>query len=436
MKNNVKFLILVLSLILLSACTLSTGMYAVKEISEAPEDYEFSEQSFKFESGENENVSESGPTPQELLLEKFSAMYEIDEENNAITVISRDYYESYWAEKNGKAEIVSLTSDEVLFIIQDSINLYCKYGKIILNIFDGSSDKASYEIIPLTGDTIGGRFFPAVERDGGIEEWMLDDISRIIIHRISSLSSPEAFISCKELAEYADVKVGNSLDYYLSKLYFPGLKDMKEREDILEEYKQLQYSSSVHWMEYREVICFKPDGWRNNFYMSVESSGEGATSFFGYNFEKVIPTDETYKTLRAFWNKTNYQAYISDYVDDENFGTWFLLRKNLKSFMIGSSSEKNIVFKGRYEITENELVLKLYEMDEEIYRVDNSVGKIVFDLVEDKYIFSYEKSSKHLKDILSITNEANFELVSEKIKRPMIKYMNKECYGVDEPWLE
>jgi len=135
MKNNVKFLILVLSLILLSACTLSTGMYAVKEISEAPEDYEFSEQSFEFESGEKENISESGPTPQELLAEKFSAMYEIDEENNAITVISRDYYESYWAEKNGKAEIVSLTSDEVLFIIQDSINLYCKYDKIILNIF-------------------------------------------------------------------------------------------------------------------------------------------------------------------------------------------------------------------------------------------------------------------------------------------------------------
>jgi len=320
-------------------------------------------------------------------------MYEIDEENNAITVISRDYYESYWAEKNGKAEIVSLTSDEVLFIIQDSINLYCKYDKIILNIFSENSDTSSYEIIPLTGDTIGDRCFPDVVRDWGIEEYILDDISRIIQYRISSLSSPEAYISCKELAEYADVKVGNSLEYNWSKLYFPGIKDINERKEILEEYKQLQYFSSIRWMEYREVICFKYD---NNYYLSVEAPehytssetpDELPTSFFGYFFESVFPTDEIKQSVLEFWNATNCVRYASNYVDNDDFGVWFELKKAGRTFTMGDAPAVSNVMGGRYEIDGNMLTLYFdvdYEGNEEV--------EYVFELVDDKYIYSEKKS--------------------------------------------
>ncbi len=149
----------------------------------------------------NSDIRNDAPSSQSELKKKFSAMMSVDEEAGTVTLITEDYLSSLWEGNYRQEEIHSLTTEEVLYIIQDTVNLYFNggYKKILLPGFNSCSSQLEV-----------ARRFPSVkekeystfnelnkDNDERYTEEM-KNVYEIILHRISLLSSPKAFIGKEE----------------------------------------------------------------------------------------------------------------------------------------------------------------------------------------------------------------------------------------------
>lgn len=59
---------------------------------------------------------------------KFYRMYDISADEKEITVISQSYLENFWEGTNA-SDVHSVTTEEVLYIIEDSVRLYRTYER-------------------------------------------------------------------------------------------------------------------------------------------------------------------------------------------------------------------------------------------------------------------------------------------------------------------
>ena len=134
MKRNVKFFTIVISLLLLSSIILTGCMYAIAADNGEMKPYDLNGQKENNDSLDG-NIVADAPQGQKPLQAKFEAMYEISEDGKTITVISADYLNNYWRSNYEKEVIHSLTTEEVYFIIQDSIRIYEEYDEVVLTGF-------------------------------------------------------------------------------------------------------------------------------------------------------------------------------------------------------------------------------------------------------------------------------------------------------------
>lgn len=232
MKNNVKFFAVVLSLLSVSLLLLIGCMYVIAADNGEAKPYNMEIASEIVSNGSIHTEVEDVPVSQSELQERFSSMYEIDEDSNTITVISHDYLERFWQSNYEREVIHSLTTDEVLFIIQDSINIYYRYDKLILPEFQALSSAASIsERFPNVNEQVICRNPQESQRD---YEQDKKNIHTIILYRLTVLSSPKAFIPAYE----AILFVGDNPEEYngmypASLFYIPGYSAETDRNSLL-----------------------------------------------------------------------------------------------------------------------------------------------------------------------------------------------------------
>ena len=277
MKRNVKFFTIVISLLLLSAIILTGCMYAI-----AADNGETKPYNLNGQTDIGDNLIEDAPISQNSLQAKFEAMYEISEDGKTITVISEDYLNNYWRSNYEKEVIHSLTTEEVYFIIQDSIRIYEEYDEVVLTGFASVSSMMQVaERFPFVKDEV-------IKTQPDVTpyyEW--DDteaIYEIILYRLKALSSPKAFFTGEE----AMLSVGkepmiNSTMLPWTTFYIPNYSESTNRDYIL---NVVGYGSAMNSTviedEFSELFSF--------------CNKNGATVFFkSKNYEqstKIYPTVE------------------------------------------------------------------------------------------------------------------------------------------------
>ncbi len=229
MKQNVGFFTVVILLLFLSSLVLAGCMYAIAADLGDTKPYDRNEQK---EIDGNGGMAQDPPLAQESLQAKFEAMYDISEDGKTITVISQEYLQNYWQSNYEKEVIHSLTTEEVYFIIQDSIRIYKEYDEVILSGFASySSDSRIAFRMPFVKDQV----IFAKPKDGLY--YFRDDITaiyEIILYRLKALSSPKAFFTGAEAIRFAG---GDPLSYssmYPETLfYIPGYAASTDRDHIL-----------------------------------------------------------------------------------------------------------------------------------------------------------------------------------------------------------
>ena len=281
MKRNVKFFTIVISLLLLSSIILTGCMYAIAADNGKMKPYDLNGQKENNDSPGG-NIVEDAPLPQQSLQAKFEAMYEISEDGKTITVISEDYLNNYWRSNYEKEVIHSLTTEEVYFIIQDSIRIYEEYDEVVLTGFASISSMMQVaERFPFVKDEV-------IKTQPDVTpyyEW--DDteaIYEIILYRLKALSSPKAFFTGEE----AMLSVGkepmiNSTMLPWTTFYIPNYSESTNRDYIL---NVVGYGSAMNSAviedEFSELFSFCN---KNGAYIYFESKNYEQST-------KVYPTVE------------------------------------------------------------------------------------------------------------------------------------------------
>ncbi len=235
MKKHFKFFGIVSALLLSSSIVLIGCMQGIATENGDAKAYDMGSQigtGSQLSADSNILINDDAPTPQSALQEKFGAMYDVSEDGKTVTVISEEYLNRYWQSNYEKEVIHSLTTEEVFFVIQDSVRIYMEYDTVFLGAFDpGSSVPQAAERFPvLEGvevSALAGR--TSLDRDR-IEK----DIHTIILYRLKALSSPKAFFTGADAIRF----IGNEPGIYSSMLptelfYIPGYSSDTDRDYIL-----------------------------------------------------------------------------------------------------------------------------------------------------------------------------------------------------------
>ena len=235
MKKHFKFFGIVSALLLSSSLVLIGCMHGIATENGDAKAYDMGSQigtGSQLSAESNILINDDAPTPQSELQEKFGAMYDVSEDGKTVTVISDEYLNRYWQSNYEKEVIHSLTTEEVFFIIQDSIRIYMEYDTVILREFGSVSSmfQAAERFPVLEGSEVSalaGR--TSLDRDK-IEK----DIHTIILYRLKALSSPEAFFTGAEAILFVggDPVAYNGM-YPESVFYIPGYSSDTDRDYIL-----------------------------------------------------------------------------------------------------------------------------------------------------------------------------------------------------------
>ena len=281
MKRNVKFFTIVISLLLLSSIILTGCMYAIAADNGEMKPYDLNGQKENNDSLDG-NIVADAPQGQKPLQAKFEAMYEISEDGKTITVISADYLNNYWRSNYEKEVIHSLTTEEVYFIIQDSIRIYEEYDEVVLTGFASVSSMMQVaERFPF----VEGKTIKTQPDVTPYYDW--DDteaIYEIILYRLKALSSPKAFFTGEEAIRSVGREPGiDSTTLPWTTFYIPNYSENTDRSTVL---KAIGYAVIPNIDYHVDVIsdlfsfCNK-----NGAYINFESKTNGQTT-------KVYPTVE------------------------------------------------------------------------------------------------------------------------------------------------
>ncbi len=349
MKRNLKFFTIVISVLLLSAIILTGCMCAIAADNGEMKTYDLNRQNSHSSGG---NIVEDAPTAQDSLQTKFEEMYDISEDGKTITVISKDYLSNYWQSNNEKEVIKSLTTEEVYFIIQDSIRIYEEYDKVLLPGFDSISS------IPFV--TMQFPFFVnddiITTKSMDIQYYHEEDIHgiyAIIMYRLTALSSPKAFFTGAEAIRFngRDPMSYNS-QYPETVFYIPGYSETTDRDYIL----------SMHG---GKTDFADPDRYSDLFWVSDGNKGKSVIEFSSKsnNRTRVYPTVEMENKYSGFYTTTP-----GGYEYDNNgkqpvekvYGPFFILNRSLNGnsgFTLSLDSSMSGAISGHYMKMDNKLLL-------------------------------------------------------------------------------
>ena len=281
MKRNIKFFTIVISLLLLSSIILTGCMYAIAADNGEMKPYDLNGQKQNSDSSGG-NIVEDAPLAQDSLQAKFEAMYEISEDGKTITVISQDYLSNYWYSNYEKEVIKSLTTEEVYFIIQDSIRIYEEYDEVVLTGYTSISSMMQVaERFPF----VEGKTIKTQPDVTPYYDW--DDteaIYEIILYRLKALSSPKAFFTGEEamLSVGKEPMISSTMLPWTT-FYIPDYSENTNRDYILSVVGYgNKMNSTVDQNEFSELFSFC-----NKYSAEI--------SFVSKNYEqstKVYPTVE------------------------------------------------------------------------------------------------------------------------------------------------
>ena len=295
MKRNVKFFTIVISLLLLSSIILTGCMYAIAADNGEMKPYDLNGQKSSSESDGGKapgHILEDAPAPQDLLKEKFKSMYEISEDGKSITVISEDYLSKYWQSNYEKEVIHSLTTEEVYFIIQDSIRIYEEYDEVVLTGFASVSSMMQVaERFPF----VEGKTIKTQPDVTPYYDW--DDteaIYEIILYRLKALSSPKAFFTGEEAIRSVGREPGiDSTMLPWTTFYIPNYSKSTNRDYILSVVGYgIEMNSTVIEDEFSELFSFC-------------NKYEATITFESKNYEqstKVYPTVELDNKTKPYFS--------------------------------------------------------------------------------------------------------------------------------------
>lgn len=231
MKNNFRFFAAVLSLILISAVILSTGMYIVSSDSGLTKKYNIDSIAVNMtkdlEKLKNEHHGYDHAAYQNEMEKKFSEMSEISESGKRITVISKEFLENYWKDIKESGEKRSLTLDEVKFIVEDSARIYFEYDEYVLPQCEEYCYEHSRMLIgrDLPNGTV--TMFP-LGKEGLNKNFkhVCRDIYTIILYRLAALSTADAFIYGEEAVRELEKNTADfDSDLLESIFYIPSNSD-------------------------------------------------------------------------------------------------------------------------------------------------------------------------------------------------------------------
>ncbi len=282
MKKEFKFLTTVVSILIVSMLILAGCMQVLSQNDSEPKDYDMDIVSQTVAESTPEDITKEPPVAQNDMQKKFSDMSEISEDGKAITVISEEYLKDYWRSNYEKEVIHSLTTEEVYFIIQDSIRIYEEYDEVVLTGFASISSMMQVaERFPFVKDKV-------IKTQPDVTpyyEW--DDteaIYEIILYRLKALSSPKAFFTGEEaMLSVGEEPMINSTMLPWTTFYIPNYSESTNRDYIL---NVVGYGSAMNSTviedEFSELFSFCN---KNGAYINFESK----------NYEKstkVYPTVE------------------------------------------------------------------------------------------------------------------------------------------------
>lgn len=400
MKNNQKFIVSVASIILSSVLLLTGCMAAIAASADTPQPYQLSTVPQPIHDAVDNSVYQSPtvipdpvetqidpvlqetPVSQEELKAKFSAMYDFSLGDETVSVISEAYLEDFWSSNAEKEVIHSLSIQEVLYIIQDSIRIYNQYDTVILEGFSADAPCCpALEQQTLTPDPN--------DRDRAREE-----VRKIIRYRLQALSSPEAFFTVEEMMEYRKVDLETVPEICREVFfYIPNYSADTNRELYLSDASY--YNSRSHF----GVFCFS---YFNR--MVLFAPGNPETVFPTKELSREVQGDEVvYLEMSPSWllDPEHYDELLGvrSFVVDPEEQTFYITTTGAHF-----NSEKNCVelekdcpdFKkwpGTYEKIGNRLYL---------YPVDIPNAVLVFDYGADgSLIFNEAQSSQielHFED--------------------------------------
>lgn len=183
MKRHNGFLTVVVSILLLSSILLNGCMYAIAADKGDEKPYNLNLQSGVTSDGR----LESAPLSQAELQEKYG-VYLHAEDGKSVTVFSEEQYAELKAARDGGTRI-PLTYDEILFLVNDSINLYFTYDEIRLT--NANRDHVTPFLHEQSGDAFTIRAYNMDYSEYGsysaakqAYSTMLDDIYEIIYYRL------------------------------------------------------------------------------------------------------------------------------------------------------------------------------------------------------------------------------------------------------------
>ena len=193
MKGVIKIISLTMGLILLFSAGLLAGTYALAAVPAAEKEYEVD----RFTDGSLFVKNESGPARQSDMQDKFENYNTL--ENGIFTFFTPEQAEELHDRKEN-GELFTLSYDEVLFIINDSIRQYYNHDEIVLTkaneyglIPEEKRQRSSdYHVYCYHGDCSEFSFEQAKYRYQDI----LNDLYCIIVYRLSMLDS--SFARCEQ----------------------------------------------------------------------------------------------------------------------------------------------------------------------------------------------------------------------------------------------
>lgn len=291
MKRNIKFFTIVISLLLLSSIILTGCMYAIAADNGEMKPYDLNGQKENSD-GSGGSIVEDAPLAQNSLQAKFEAMYDISEDGKTITVISEDYLNKYWQSNYEKEIIKSLTTEEVYFIIQDSIRIYEEYDEVVLTEF------ASYSSTMQVADRfpfVEGKIIKTQPDVTPYYEWDdIDAIYEIILYRLKALSSPKSFFTGEEAMLFVGAEPmmsGTMLPW--TTFYIPNYSEKTDRDTILQ---AIGYAVIPN-IDYLVDVISDLFGFcnKNSAYISFESKTNAQST-------KVYPTVELDKKTYPYFS--------------------------------------------------------------------------------------------------------------------------------------
>ena len=412
MKENLKIFITAISFIIVFALLLSGAFYS---FAAAPvPSHALTKDDF------NPLMNLLGnPTPQQELRDKFLKMSAVTETEGkrSITVITEETLKEMWDDMtDDDYKINSLSVDEVLFIISDSIRLYNEYDEIVLcgygdEVYLSSLEKFSALVKPELEENIvvpihdldsyrinisykidDSRyriFLPGHFNSSSIDENyteeemakiiessskqaayrnMIRDIYKIITYRITALSSPSCFTNTSEVE---NEPITEWINTNILEFYLPEYSDTGDRSAVM---KQLK-SNALDYFSFRFDELFPR--------IHLVTNNEGKQ-------RSVFPTTELELANPTQTSSFRHKFIVDNSIPVENALTTTYMLQDLQNFF-GNISQNEILL--GYSLPENKSALTFDSVNEtfpiECFRQNHAGYYSVYKVDEGGYFYVF-----------------------------------------------